>query len=54
MQERRHRSPVDETKIVHRFNGQYTFRHVELCHVLGECIILDQPAGISLDIWKQS
>lgn len=38
---------MDETQVVDRLDGKDTFRHVEFCDVLGECIILDQPIDVS-------
>lgn len=35
--------PMDESQLVDGFNGQNTFRHVELCHILGKGIVFDQP-----------
>jgi hypothetical protein len=35
--------PMDKTKLVYGFNGQNTLSHVELCDVLGERVIFDQP-----------
>lgn len=37
--------PMNEAEIVDSFDGEDTFRHVELSHVLGERVVLDQPAN---------
>jgi len=34
---------MDEAQVVDRFYGEDTLRHVELGHVLGERVVLDQP-----------
>ena len=36
---------VDEAEVVDGLDGKDAFRHVELGHVLGECVVLDQPGA---------
>jgi hypothetical protein len=33
-------SPVNESKVMDRFDREHTFRHVEASNVFGECVIL--------------
>ena len=38
--------PVYETKVMHRLDRENTLCHVELCHVLGECVVFDEPGSL--------
>lgn len=35
-------SPMDVAQIVHGFNGQYTFGHIESCYILGEHVVFHE------------
>lgn len=39
--------PMDEAQVVNGLDSKDTLGHVELGHVLGERIVLDQPEGVS-------
>jgi hypothetical protein len=36
---------MNEAKLVDGLDGEDTFRHVKLGHILGKGIVLDQPGG---------
>ena len=39
---------MNEAKLVYSFDGQDALGHVELCDILGERVVLDQP-GVRSD-----